>query len=340
MYRSEEEIEGIKDFFCNYDWGWISRDERHWWPKFCFHYTDLHNVTEILTQGFLCSRMHLESQQKKWLDVGSQQILSKTNKNTKNSVRFYFRPKTPTQYQIEGIKSKVTLEKAHYKAHCQIPVFLLFDIIDILSRQDSQFSDGNLGSPRSNICSNPKDLWDLPWQQIYHNSFYDSFTHKEITRRRCAEIINPEKIDLNGLKFIYCRSEAEKETLLNLLKIHPETYNKYQNRIISSGKYDLFFRKHTYIESVSYHRNHIIVKISPETESPGPFEIKILINSLPNNKQSEINKTIDNLSRGIIVNIPESLQSNMIEFHMYIDDYPAYQNILIAHSQDIGGVIF
>lgn len=331
MYRSQKEISEIDAFFAQYDWHWIERDERQWWPKFCFHYTDLHNIPAILNKDFLYCRRYLETHDSEFRDAASQQVLEKTNEDTKRSVRFYLRPRTPPQYRIEGIKSKAVLSQALYQAHCPMPVFLLFDIKDTLSRRESRFSDGNLGSSQSTIFSQPKDLWNLPWRQIYHNSSIDwaiqEAKKREIIRRRCAEIIIPEKIDLNGLKFIYCRSEAEKETLLHLLQKYPQLLHKYQKRITSSGKYDLFFRRHTFVEKVSLLDEEIHITFSLETESPGPFTVKLVVFDNKKKMPQTIEQIIEDVRLGINAHIPVFLQSKYT-VQVVLDDYLAYENSL------------
>ncbi len=339
MYRSKHEIEEINRFFSSFDWGWISRDERHWWPQFCFHYSNLPNVVEILTGGYLCSRRLLETQHAEWFDAASQQVLEKTDEETQKSVRFYFRPKTPTQFHNEGIKSKTSKSLAKFEAHCPMPVFLLFDIADTLSREGSQFSDGNLASSHKKLFCQPKNLWHLPWKEIYHNSSVNPITRRTIVHHRCAEIIIPENIDLNGLKFIYCRSEAEKETLFSLLQAHPKTLQRYQNCITSSGKYDLFFRQHTYIEQVNLLRDQVIVTTSPDTKSPGPFKVKVAISNSSNNKPYIKVREIEDLRPGIAVRVPKNFQDTYI-FRLYLDDNLVYQNEFFDPSYDMDDIIF
>ena len=54
-----------------------------------------------------------------WVKSGANELCLETN----NCVRFYYRGKTPTLYNNEGIK----LKKYCDKVHIPTPVFLLFD---------------------------------------------------------------------------------------------------------------------------------------------------------------------------------------------------------------------
>lgn len=154
-------------------------------------------------------------------------------------------------------------------------MFFLFGSADILARDDCWFSDGNLGSPRASILSAAAELEQLPWRRIYHTGVFDSASSEEsdIVFRRCAEVVVPHRLDLNALHFVYCRSDAEKETLLQLL---PQNLrDQYHNKILASARSDLFYRQHTFIETVRLSSDAAHVQFSPETRSPGPFHLRV-----------------------------------------------------------------
>lgn len=250
---------------------WVFRSERRVWPRFVFHCTDISNTVQVLKEGYLRSRQRLEQMGGQIIDSGSSSVLAGTDAEYKDCVRLYFRTKTPTQYHAEGIRSKTVLSSSRFPdAHCPVPVFLLFDSAAILSRQDCRFSDGNLGSPRSQTYSTASELKQLPWKHIYHNdALIDPGTKQEIIRRRCAEVIVPQKLDLTALRFLYCRSDAEKETFLHLL---PENLaKKYQGKILATARSEHFFRRHTFIQRARLSSTSVVFQLSPETQSPGPF---------------------------------------------------------------------
>ena len=148
--------------------GWIARTERQNWPRFLFHYTDVQNAAHILSSGFLYSRRHLEDSIGMPVSSGSDEVLAGTQPWIKNYVRLYFRPKTPTQYYAEGVKSSLTLSNSSFPdAHCPVPVFFLFDSAEILSRGDCLCSDKGLGSRDHKIMSTAQNLANLEWQKIY-----------------------------------------------------------------------------------------------------------------------------------------------------------------------------
>lgn len=257
---------------------WVRDSERRWWPQYAFHYTDIRNAISILKDGKLLSRYQAEKEGKIAVSSGSTEVLAGTDLNVRDSVRLYFRPKTPTQYHAEGVHSQQSLAQSRFPdAHCPVPVFFLFDLPEILALPDSYFSDRTLASHGGyQLLKSPQELQNLPWTKIYHNQWIDwsdSESAREIVAHRNAEIIIPRELDLTSLKYIYCRSEAEKETLLSLLP--SELRLRYQNRIIASNRSELYFRHRTFIERALLDSSHIHLQFSPETRAPGPFCLRL-----------------------------------------------------------------
>lgn len=99
----------------------LNRDKKKVWTSFCFHFTNLNNAVSILQNGMLVSR-------KKALESGimenenaSIDVINQTDEEWNKYVRLYFRPRTPTQYNNEGFRSKSNL--GSLQAHCPFPVF-------------------------------------------------------------------------------------------------------------------------------------------------------------------------------------------------------------------------
>jgi len=259
---------------------WIRRSERRWWPRLLFHYTDIQNAPHILSSGYLFSRQYLEDERSLVVSSGSDKVLAGTHQNIKNCVRLYFRPKTPTQYHAEGVKSSRTLSTSTFPdAHCPVPIFFLFDSAEILSRNGCMFSDIGLASLNYQIVSTARELENLEWRKIYHNGRFDRRRPEEadIASRRMAEVIVPDRLDLESLKWIYCRSEAEKDTLLHMLT--DALRSQFEKRIISTTRSDLYFREHTYLESVRMDSAAAHLSFSPDTQSRGPFHLQVTIRS-------------------------------------------------------------
>jgi len=138
---------------------WVRRGERRWWPKFIFHYTDIRNAARVLEEGRLYSRHQAERLGMLAVSSGSSIVLAGTDKDIRDYVRLYFRPKTPTQFHAEGVHTRQSLAQSRFPdAHCPIPIFFLFDAPGILSRNDVYFSDRGLGGHGYRLGSGLDDL--------------------------------------------------------------------------------------------------------------------------------------------------------------------------------------
>jgi len=254
---------------------WIQRTERRVWPHYAFHYTDIRNASRILIDGALFSRREVESMGQLSVSSGSDEILEGTDPWVKDMVRLYFRPKTPTQYHAEGVKSQLMLSKSRFHdAHCPVPIFFLFDLADLLCMEATKFSDRGLGSHSPRILSTASELRTLDWAKIYHTGSVDPSTPhgREIIAQRNAEVFIPRQLSLEYLKYIYCRSEPELETLLFLLPF--KTSRRYRSRILSSARAGLYYRLHTFLEDVRLDSESVTLSFSPETRSIGPYSLR------------------------------------------------------------------
>lgn len=253
---------------------WLANDERKTWPLFLFHYTDLSNAIKVLQTGALLSRQQAISAGLLQLSSASPKVLDHTDQRFLDCVRLYFRPKTPTQYRHEGFKDLVSLSKSDFPdAHCPVPVFFLFSSAQVLSAHGVCFSDGNLSVRSPKIFSSAPELRDLPWEKIYHNKWMKDEEKQDIKYHRCAEVIIPKRLELENLKYIICRSRAEKDTLLNLLS--HALRNQYAPIITATQGINCFFRKWTFIRDVATSDSQFAIGFSPETESKGTYRLSV-----------------------------------------------------------------
>jgi hypothetical protein len=249
---------------------WIRGSSRYWWPNFVFHFSDIRNIVDILKSGKILSRNALQKDKGIPIDCASPIVIGQTPVDEKSYVRLYFRPRTPTQYHMEGIRPKGLLKLGG--AHCPVPVFLLLDSKELLSRQNCMFTNGNLGSTRHQKGSSYEFLSNLPFRKIYHVGSFNPDEH-EIIFHRNAEVIFPDELDLNALRYIVCRSAAEMDTLIHLLPL--EIWQNYKDKILVEGKLDLYELRWNFIERVDLSEELIIFTFSPDTNCKGPFEAQI-----------------------------------------------------------------
>jgi len=231
-----------------------------WWKNYVYHFSDVNNIAKILETGNIYSRkMALQLNLMK-NNNASIPVIDSTENDIKDYVRFYFRPLTPTQFHNEGIRAKEEIHTSHL-AHCPVPIFLLFDIVKMLDREDSQFTYEGLASNNVDIYNTPNEFENAPFKYIYHSGSYNPETEYFIKKNRQAELIIPQQCDLNDLVLIVCRTNAEKETLVDLL---PENkVAKYYDKIgiIKPEAFqNMFINNYLIIESVELGLETVNVK--------------------------------------------------------------------------------
>ncbi len=210
---SKAEIRSLHTFLSNLGSApWLG-PARQWWPGRFFHCTDLLNVVSILRTGELLSRQQASSSGRIAVDIASRSVMANTPEPSQDFVRLYFRPRTPTQYRNEGFRPP---ERWGTDAHCPVPVYLVFDAATLLARSDCGFTEGNLAAGAA-IKYTVEEFEKLPFQQIYHDTRFDVSERSTIVFHRNAEVLVPQRVDLNALRIVVCRSQAEYETLLHLL---------------------------------------------------------------------------------------------------------------------------
>ena len=249
-----QEIQAYIDELQNADW--IDPAQK-WWPKFVYHFTNLNNAITILENGRLLSRAKLEQTQQMATDNASPEVINQTGVQWKEYVRLYFRPRTPTQYINEGFRPNTQRELG---AHCPFPIYFLFDSKGLLSRKNVYFSKGSLASFGTTPFSDAKQFKEIPFQLVYHDSWFPPELRSEIIYRRHAEVIIKDCLNLDFLKYVLCRSEAEYKTLLYLLSSGAK--KNWGSKIGSSKKGNFYFRNWLFVEEADLNTNQIYFKFN------------------------------------------------------------------------------
>lgn len=311
----KEDSSEIIEFLDNLaDKSWLG-SIRSRWVDFVFHYTDIRNAFEILENGKLLCRGALERESNMPVDNASEIVIANTEQLVKEYVRLYFRPKTPTQYTNEGVRPQ---SEQRLKSHCPVPIFFLFDSKAILTKDDSKFSQGNLARLGiQSLCSTAGELKEFDFKKIYHTGSFSQAERNEIISHRNAEIVVPDELDLSALKFIACRSPAEKETLLNLLS--NEAFLKWSPKIFIDTKANLFERKWSFIQSVYLTSKFVRIDFSPDSICSSTFTLTA---KLTGNREKIITKENFVANNAIIFEFVEDVL--IYEIEIKLDDNLVY----------------
>lgn len=238
------------------------QDNIKWWPDFLYHFTDVHNASNILYEGFIWSRQKAEDKQVMKNDNASHAVIVATNHDSKCYGRLYFRPLTPTQYHNEGYKPEKTRDNV-LNANCPVPVFLCLSASATLSLNGTLFAEKGLAGNRHNIRVGVDEFKKLNFKKIYHDGWYTS-DDADIKEYRHSEVIHENGFPVEPLlRGILCRSEAERETLLFLLgQYSMRLYNTYKNKIIYNPKYRCFYNNGIFVKAVSVLDNKLRVEFN------------------------------------------------------------------------------
>lgn len=255
-----------------------SSDPRRKWTNFLFHFTDITNVASIFQRGELLPRSTLLDSSVHFTNTASTEILSATKEEYKHFVRLYFRPRVPMLHSVEGMRPFGEILRS---AHCAIPVYFLFDSARILARPDCLVSSGNLSTTTQELMieSPIPGLYKIPFEMVFHDTWYRPEEAALIRFHRQAEVLVPNKLKIQDLKWIFVRSEAELATLRNLLLNEPgPLWGRYASRVKINTGDALFTRRWIYFDRVVRIGGSIFAEMNPDATKRGPFEITVMVN--------------------------------------------------------------
>ena len=233
--------------------GFSYRDK---WPSRLFHHAPVENAVEILRRGELLSRA--QSAGVRLLDIAGQDVINLRH-DAHDFSRLYFRPRTPTQFHIEGIRRPAEYYHGERAAHAPVLIMLIFDAREVLLREGVCFSNGNMQSPWTEYGNTEEFFSAIEFAKVYHDSWHDG--DRTITSARCAEVLAASPLPLQDtLQWVCCRSQAERQTLIHLLG---DRAADYADKIIVSDDLRVFDKRFTYVEEVGIQSDGVTYRLSP-----------------------------------------------------------------------------
>lgn len=295
----------------------LKKEGRGWWPRFVYHYTDVTNAISVLNTGFLYSREEAQTRDLMINENANPEIIATTDQAHLDLVRFYFRPRTPTQYVNEGIKPLD--ERA--KGHCPVPVFFVFDLVEVVGRDDARFSSGTLASYRHGHSDRRSYFLNtIPWRDVYGNGVP---RNDGVKRARAAEVVIPRALPIGPeLKGIFCRSPGERVTLIDGLAddVHTAWATK-----IRTGFADFFVRRHPYVVNVSGRDGRLIdIDVNMRLVSRhGVVSVKVDGESRPRKWEG----TFNDIGTRLTFRLPERHEA--VHVAVYMEDCLAYSGRVV-----------
>lgn len=200
------------------------------WPQYAFHMAGLENALNILKESYIFSRNKAVEYKMMKSDNASSDVLKHTDKQVKDYARFYFRPKNPTYYHMEGYHQK-EFRYNNDSVNLTIPILFMFDLETLLENPRTVFNATNAsGKDNFHSLQGERAFRSLAFDKIY--SIYTP-DKDEILKYRNAEILYPSIYPLDlSLKKIVCRNKSEETTLrTELRKYDAPAYDKWKSYI-------------------------------------------------------------------------------------------------------------
>jgi hypothetical protein len=290
------------------------------WPKFLFHHASLQNACKILEAKALLSRNDIGTVAHD--DVAPAQIIS-ARIDAHAFARLYFRPKNPTQYNVEGIRKPEDLYLNDPTAHIPLLYMFMFSAESVLKLASTQFSNGNMQSKSTQFNRTEQFFDAIPFDKVFHEGFYTPEEGAQIRTARNAEVLAQSPLDLiEHLRFVLCRSEAEKLTLLHTCKkIYP--YLKVKVRTFT--EVGIFESRFAYVRNVDVTYDSCLIQFSPRKDGK-TIEVEIELFDHRNKVVRALTPSEIDPTKRLRFNFGVPLLNGRYSLKIRVDKHLAYSN--------------
>src|SRR5690606_666086 len=150
------------------------------------------NAVSILTEGKLRSRNDPANPRPR--DVAAREV-NAARVHAHDDVRLYFRPKTPTQFHIEGIR-KTGECRFGEETHSPVLVLIVVHPHRVLPMSGTRFCDRNMRSAGAAPSDTEAYFAAIPFDKVYHEGPLGG--DASIIPHRCAEVLATSPLDLTN----------------------------------------------------------------------------------------------------------------------------------------------
>lgn len=293
---------------------------RRKWPKYLFHHASLTNAAGILQASALLSRE--DAALRIHDDVAPAEVISRRS-DAHKFVRLYFRPRTPTQYQVEGIRKADECYLGDISNHIPVLYMFLFSAENVLTLDGTQFSNGNMQSPQTKYDGSSEFFDSIQFDKVFHEGSFDQSEKDTVLKARCAEVLTSSPLPLNEhLKFVLCRSEAERHTLLNA---HPYANSALKAKIRTVTEVGIFQSLYTYVKGVDLLSDNCLIQFAPRRDGKA-VECELFVKNVDGHVIRRLPaKSIDPAKR-LRVTFDQPLSTGQFQVEIYLERHLAYRN--------------
>ena len=290
------------------------------WPKYLFHHASLSNAASILNAGALLSRHDAANLVHD--DVAPAEVIARRD-DAHEFARLYFRPRTPTQYQVEGIRKADECYLGDSSNHVPMLYMFLFSAESVLTLDGTQFSSGNMQSPQTRFDGTEIFFDSIPFGKVFHEGSFDQSERDAILKARCAEVLAKSPLLLTEhLKFVLCRSEAERHTLLDF---HPQADAALKARIRTFTEVGIFQSQYTYIKGVDLVANSCLIQFAPRRDGQS-IECDLFVRDSGGHVIRHLPQKLIDSSKRLRVNFNNPLGMGTFRIEIHLEGHLAYRN--------------
>lgn len=296
------------------------------------HFTDFLNFKRFLEEGYLYSRNDCKKKGINFIDGANHSVIDRASSNIHNCVRFYYRSKTPTLYDNEGIKLKDYCNEIHIP----IPVYLLFDE-ELLYLDDSAFTDGN--ATNSEIGSTAVFFNNMDWNSIFHNTWFDPGERDYIINKRQAELLSCNPVNISYLKKIIFRCNADKKRAINLYgddkryEVDIRLFSDKNSRSCNVWVYNNFINDYHIEFEYDNYKNKSAIKVGLKFQKPFKmYETTLRITGLNGECINEFNEDITNVNDTMKILRLKGDIANWLKLDIYMNDFLCIEEFLIKYD--------
>ncbi len=231
---------------------------RRHWPTRLFHHSPLENAIAILRDGHLRARN--DNCNALPADIAAPGVID-NRVDAHNRVRLYFRPKTPTQWHVEGVRK---LGECQYGDQAHAPILYMFalDALQVLTLDDVWFSNKNMQLDGVQWGPSESFFDAIPFDKVYSEG--GTGGDRSITDARCAEVLPATPLVLKDcLREIFCRSDPERDTLLYSLE---DAGEKWAERCLVSDNLKVFQKDYAFVQMAMLKQDGFVFRLSPRRD--------------------------------------------------------------------------
>ncbi|QIL42380.1 DUF4433 domain-containing protein [Pedobacter sp. HDW13] len=191
-------------------------------PLNIYHFTHIENAISIIKQGTIKSRNSAS-----FKDSAGSGIIAQTLHERKAYARFYFRPKTPTQYYVENLgRGQDSVNRIGSDPICPVPVFFILPLDQVMDQADWKVSIGSLSAAQVEYGNTAEIISRFDFDGVYRQ--FGEISNDRFTVSAHQEFLVKDSLDISLVPFhLGVQNIAAKETLLALLDDA-----QWKNRII------------------------------------------------------------------------------------------------------------